>query len=150
MSNALSIPRAGHSTHSDNSWSNAVAALDAFAEIKQVATVESIGAAHSLRPVGPALGGREVDDVLQMHVALLKLRSPKSRYFVLDLTQVRSMTACGLGLCSDLAKRAREAGLEPILFGASREFLDALRMFKTDRLYHVIRTRNDLVVYTQA
>ncbi|MDZ4830829.1 MAG: hypothetical protein SGJ09_11610 [Phycisphaerae bacterium] len=132
-----------------STWSDSIDLVEAFTEIQQVAKTEALGAAITLRPVGPALGTREVQVVLDAAIAQLRNPPREVRYFVFDLSDVRSMTAYGLGLCSDLAKRASAAGLQPILFGASRETLDALRMFKTERLYKVIRSRNDLVVLTQ-
>lgn len=148
MSNAL--PHWLSDTAScESGWSDAVDLVDAFTEIQQVAATEAVGAGITLRPVGPALGNREVQAVLDAAIAQFRDPPRTARYFVFDLSDVRSMTAYGLGLCSDLAKRASAAGLQPILFGANRETLDALRMFKTERLYKVVRSRNDLVVLTQ-
>ncbi|MFO0826682.1 MAG: STAS domain-containing protein [Phycisphaerales bacterium] len=120
-------------------------AFDAFTEAKQIARVYADPNAITIAPLNPSLGDREAHPIVEAAMRAIEQRPARARYLVFDLSEVRTMTAYGLGLCNDLAKRAREAGLEPVLYGASRDTIDGLRLFKTDRLYKIVRSRDDLV-----
>lgn len=125
-------------------WREAVAALNAVIDSPFLVDVLHSGSAIVVHPSGPGLAEREVTRIHDAFDEALAHEDRSLQFVVLDLSDVRSVSAYGLGLCSDLAKRATEAGLEPILVGASRDVLDGLRMFKADRLYLVVRSRRDL------
>ncbi|MBL9150383.1 MAG: STAS domain-containing protein [Phycisphaerae bacterium] len=125
-------------------WREAVDALNAVIDSPFLVDVLHSGSAIVVHPGGPGLAEREVTRIHDAFDEALAHDHKGLRFVVLDLSDVRGVSAYGLGLCSDLAKRAKEAGLEPILVGASRDVLDGLRMFKADRLYHVVRSRRDL------
>lgn len=125
-------------------WRDAVAALNALVDSPHLVDVVRSGSAIIIHPAGPSLAERDVPRILEAATTAIGALGQHLQFIVLDLSDVRAISAYGLGLCSELAKRAAGAGFEPILVGASRQVLDGLRMFRTDRLYRVVRSRGDL------
>jgi anti-anti-sigma regulatory factor len=132
-----------------HSLDNAFAAAEALSSLtaKFVETEQEHGSVV-VRALGPNLGQRECPAILEAAVEALRQRPKNARFFVFDLSNVRTFSALGLGLCQDLAKRVAEQKMKPVLFGLSGPLLDQLRMFKTDRLYPVVRSRGDLISLT--
>lgn len=125
-------------------WSDAMAAANALsAMLAHPVDVETKGIAVVVRVAGPTLGQREcpaIIDAAQRAFAAAHGR----KHAILDLSNVQTFSAMGVGLCTDFAKRAKEKKLSPILFGLRGDLLDQLRMFKIERLYTVIRSKQDL------
>lgn len=101
-----------------------------------------------LRPANPSLGQRECPMVLEAAAEVLESIDRRVRFLVLDLSNINTFSAMGIGLCQDLAKRAKEKRLKPVLFGLEGPLLDQLRMFRIDSMYTVVRSRGDLVTLT--
>lgn len=125
-------------------WSDAMAAADAIsALLAHPVDVELRGIAVIVRAAGPALGQRECPAIIE--AAQKAFQGAHGRkHAILDLSNVRTFSAMGVGLCTDFAKRARERKLQPILFGLRGDLMDQLRMFKIERLFSVLRSRHDL------
>jgi anti-anti-sigma regulatory factor len=125
-------------------WSDAMAAADAIsAMLAHPVDVECRGVAVIVKATGPALGQRDCPAI--MEAAAKAFQSAHGRKCaILDLSDIRTFSAMGVGLCTDFAKRARERKLEPILFGLRGDLMDQLRMFKIERLFKVVRARADL------
>jgi anti-anti-sigma factor len=87
--------------------------------------------------LAPTPGTREVPTITEEVAAALDAmgESARGRCFILDLSQVRSLTSLGLGMCVNLRNRAEHAGMRPVLFGASSELLELLRLMRLDRLF---------------
>lgn len=125
------------------------AGVDPLAQLMmQPLEVDREPSAIVLRPANPALGQRECPLVLEAAAEVLETIDRRVRFMVLDLSNVNTFGAIGIGLCQELAKRAEEKRLKPILFGLKGPLLDQLRMFKIDSMYTVARSRGDLVTIT--
>lgn len=125
------------------------AGIDPLAQLMmQPLEVDREPTAIILRPANPSLGQRECPMVLEAAADVLESVDRRVRFLVLDLSNINTFSAMGIGLCQDLAKRAKEKRLKPILFGLKGPLLDQLRMFKIDTMYTVARSRGDLVTIT--
>lgn len=100
--------------------------------------------ALTLRPINPNLGRAECPAILEAAVEVLADIGPRTRLLVLDLSHVTRFTALGIGLCQDLAKRAAERKLRPVLFGLDRGLVDQLRVFGIDKQYELVLSRAQL------
>lgn len=88
----------------------------------------------------PNVGQREVPIVAQeAGDAIVELGDDaKGRRFVLDLSDVGTLSSMGLGMCVDLGNRARHVGMKPTLFGAKPTLLELLRLMKIDRQFQLV------------
>lgn len=125
-------------------WSDAMRAADALsAMLAHPVDVETRGVAVIVRAAGPALGQRECPAIIDAAQKAFTAAHGRT-VAILDLSNVQTFSAMGVGLCTDFAKRARERKLKPILFGLRGDLLDQLRMFKIEKLFLVIRSKRDL------
>jgi anti-anti-sigma regulatory factor len=125
-------------------WASALATDDLAGLIPYAVVEASAPNAVVVHAIGPALGSRECPAVIDVAQRAIAAAGPEARFAVLDLGEIRTFSAMGVGLCTDFAKRAREKKLEPVLFGLRGDLVDQLRMFKIDRLYKVVRSKTDL------
>lgn len=130
-----------------DTWAGAMAAADALsALLAHPVDVETKGIAVVVRVAGPGLGQRECPAIIDAAQRAFTAAHGR-KHAILDLSNVQTFSAMGVGLCTDFAKRAKEKKLSPILFGLRGDLLDQLRMFKIERLYTVIRSKQDLDNY---
>jgi anti-anti-sigma regulatory factor len=133
---------------------NRASITDAFDGLDDLAlpaaVVERDPSSIHVRPLGPGLDQRHCPAIIEMAAAALRDVPRGTRFAVLDLSEIRTMAAMGVGLCSDFAKRAKEKKLTPVLYGLRGDLLDQLRIFQIDRIYTVVRSHNDLVYLTGA
>ena len=66
------------------------------------------------------------------------------RSFVLDLSNVRTMSSMALGMCIDARQRARTLGARTIVFGLCPQLEELFHMTKVDRLYKIARDEAEL------
>jgi len=78
------------------------------------------------------------EDTVRFRDALLSGKSP--RISVLDLAQVESIDAGGLGLLLDLSKRTRSKGIHLKLVNITRRVRDVLELTNLDRVLEISLT----------
>lgn len=96
------------------------------------------------RLVGPGIGQRESNIIGDEIDRALDLVCHGLRAFVMDLTDVQSMSSLGLNMCIELRNRAQSLGARSILCGVSRELADLFAMMNVDQLYDEATTASEL------
>ena len=90
------------------------------------------------RLAGPGVGQREAQIIRQQVDDALDLVCHGLRSFVLDLSEVHSMSSFGLSACVELRNRAKSYGAKSILCGVSRRLVDLFLMLNVNRLYEEV------------
>lgn len=93
---------------------------------------------------GPRLGERESQIVTREIHAAIDVAGWRMKHLVLDLTDVRTMSSLGLGMCIDVRNAAGKRGAETIVIGLGKELADLFRLMKVDRLYVFVSSEEEL------
>jgi anti-anti-sigma regulatory factor len=90
-----------------------------------------------LKVLAPTVGQRETPIIAAEAAEAMESlgESSRGRCFVLDLSEVRTLTSMGLGLCVDLKNRADRCTMRPVLFGVRKNLRELLHLMRVDRLY---------------
>jgi len=106
-------------------------------------TIQRSGTTLRARISGPRLGEREAQIVAQQIHAAINAGG-RFRHLVMDLTDVRTMSSIGLGMCIDVRNAARKRGAETVVIGLGQELAYLFRMMKVDRLYAIDQNEAEL------
>lgn len=96
------------------------------------------------RPIGPRISEREAPIIATEISDAMDYLGGRLRRFVLDLTDVQTMSSMALGLCIDVQQRARRAGARAVMYGVNTHLAEGLRAMKVDRLYEQARDEREL------
>ncbi len=125
-------------------WASAVAAAGAISSLLRLVEVERQSKAYLVRAAGPTLGQRQCPAIMHAVKQAFAEPHPGVKYAVLDLANVTTFSAMGVGLCTEFSRVARDERMAPVLFALRRGLMDQLRMFKIEQLYKVVRSQRDL------
>lgn len=93
---------------------------------------------------GPRLGQRESQIVAREIHDVIEEAGHAMKHLVLDLTDVRTISSLGLGMCIDVRNEARKHGAETFVIGLSLELAGLFRIMKVDRLYVIVQDEDEL------
>ena len=85
--------------------------------------------------VGPGLNRREATIIRQEIDRALDRVCHQLRSFVLDLSEVQSVTSYGLSVCVGLGDRVKSYGARSVISGVNPRLVDLLSMLNTDLQY---------------
>jgi len=116
------------------------AAQALFADI----TVNRTNGTLYARLIGPAIGQRETPILKDMLVEAIDKHGQGLKNVVIDMTAITFMNSGGLGLLVECRTRAATQKAKVILFGASNQLKDLLKMVKFDRLFTMAGNADEL------
>lgn len=87
------------------------------------------------KPAGPGLNRREATIIRQEIDRALDRVCHQIRSFVLDLSEVQSVSSYGLSVCVGLGERVKSYGARSIMTGVNPRLVDLLSMLKADLQY---------------
>lgn len=109
-------------------------------------TVRRHGAMVRAAISGPRLGQRESQLIAREIHNAIEAAGQRMKHLVLDLTDVRTMSSLGLGMCIDVRNAARKKGADTLIIGLTQELGDLFRMMRVDRLYAIVEDEDELRV----
>jgi anti-anti-sigma factor len=117
------------------------------------AELDSRGGVITVRLIGPSIGQREVPIITDIVGPAIDKAPLGFRWLVLDLSQITFMNSMALGMCIDFRNRAAKAGAaggggKAALVGLNQQLLDLFRMVKFDRLFTIVKDRDELAKVT--
>jgi anti-anti-sigma regulatory factor len=95
------------------------------------------------RFVCPTIGQREAPIILDEVSAAVVAAAPATKALLIDLTEVQVMSGLGLGMCTDLAGRARRRKMRTVIRGSS-ELVDLLQSLRLDTGCTMVRDEDEL------
>ena len=96
------------------------------------------------RLIGPSIGQRETPILKDMLLQAIDGFGAGLRNVVLDITAITFMNSGGLGMLVECRTRAATHKAKIILFGASAQLKDLLKMVKFDRLFVMAGNADEL------
>jgi anti-anti-sigma factor len=111
-----------------------------FADI----TPNRAGGTLYARLIGPSIGQRETPILKDMLVQAIEGFGSGLKNVVLDITAITFMNSGGLGMLVECRSRAATHKAKVILFGASAQLKDLLKMVKFDKLFPMPANADEL------
>jgi len=108
------------------------------------ARLEYRGGVLTTQPAGPQIAEREATIISRKLNKAFAATGKRMKAFLLDLTNVQTVSGMGLGMCIDAHKRARDLGARTIVIGLSPQLEELFRVMKVDRMYKIARTKSEL------
>ncbi len=96
------------------------------------------------RLIGPSIGQRETPILKDMLLQAIDGYGAGLRNVVLDVSGITFMNSSGLGMLVECRTRAAAQKAKVVLFGASDQLRDLLKMVKFDRLFPLTKNADEL------
>jgi anti-anti-sigma factor len=119
-------------------------------ELKQslFAELESKSGIITARLIGPSIGQREVPIITDIVGPAIDKSPIGFRWLVLDLSQITFMNSMALGMCIDFRNRTNKAKGKAALVGLNQQLLELFKMVKFDKLFTIVKDRDELAKVT--